>query len=130
MAIDKALYQAPLGMDQQVQGQPAIEIEIEDPESVNIHTDGMEIQIGKDKADSEFNDNLAEHMDEGTLEELSGDLIGEYDSDIGARKDWLDTYVDGLELLGLKTEDRTEPWPGACNVYHPLMTEEIGRAHV
>ena len=126
MAIDKALYQAPLGMDQQVQGQPAIEIEIEDPESVNIHADGMEIQIGKDKADSEFNDNLAEHMDEGTLEELSGDLIGEYDSDIGARKDWLDTYVDGLELLGLKTEDRTEPWPGACNVYHP----QIGRAHV
>ena len=125
MAIDKALYQAPLGMDQQVQGQPAIEIEIEDPESVNIHADGMEIQIGKDKADSEFNDNLAEHMDEGTLEELSGDLIGEYDSDIGARKDWLDTYVDGLELLGLKTEDRTEPWPGACNVYHPLMTEAL-----
>ena len=125
MAIDKALYQAPLGMDEQVQDQPPIEIEIEDPESVNIHADGMEIQIGKEKADDEFNDNLAEDMDEGTLEELSGDLLGEYDSDIGARKDWLDTYVDGLELLGLKTEDRTEPWPGACNVYHPLMTEAL-----
>jgi hypothetical protein len=64
-------------------------------------------------------------MDEGQLTELSGDLIGEYDADINSRKDWLTTYVDGLELLGLKVEDRTEPWPGACNVYHPLMTEAL-----
>jgi hypothetical protein len=56
---------------------------------------------------------------------LSGDLMGEYDADINSRKDWLTTYVDGLELLGLKVEDRTEPWPGACNVYHPLMTEAL-----
>jgi hypothetical protein len=64
-------------------------------------------------------------MDEGQLTELSGDLLGEYDADINSRKDWLTTYVDGLELLGLKVEDRTEPWPGACNVYHPLMTEAL-----
>jgi hypothetical protein len=86
----------------------------------------MEITIvpGKEQ-DDEFNDNLAEEMDEGQLTQLSGDLLGEYDADINSRKDWLTTYVDGLELLGLKVEDRTEPWPGACNVYHPLMTEAL-----
>jgi hypothetical protein len=87
----------------------------------------MEITIvpGKETKDDEFNANLAEDMDEGQLTELSGDLLGEYDADINSRKDWLTTYVDGLELLGLKVEDRTEPWPGACNVYHPLMTEAL-----
>ena len=86
----------------------------------------MEITIvpGKEQ-DDEFNDNLAEDMSEAELTELSGDLIGEYDADIASRKDWLTTYVDGLELLGLKVEDRTEPWAGACNVYHPLMTEAL-----
>jgi hypothetical protein len=107
-------------------GQPDLSIEIENPESVTLDDGSMEITIqpGKEQ-DDEFNDNLAEDMDEGQLTELSGDLIGEYDADISSRKDWLTTYVDGLELLGLKVEDRTEPWPGACNVYHPLMTEAL-----
>ena len=126
MAIDKALYQAPMGMEEQVQGKPDLEIEIEDPEAVKIGIDGMEIEIepGK-KVSDEFNANLAEDMEEGELEELAGNLIGDFTGDVGARKDWLDTYVDGLELLGMKVEDRTEPWPGACNVYHPLMTEAL-----
>ena len=86
----------------------------------------MEITIEPGKeTDDEFNDNLVEDMDEGQLTELSGDLLGEFDADVASRKDWLTTYVDGLELLGLKVEDRTEPWPGACNVYHPLMTEAL-----
>jgi hypothetical protein len=93
---------------------------------VTLDDGSMEITIepGKEVND-EFNANLAEDLDEGALTELSGDLIGEYDADINSRKDWLTTYVDGLELLGLKVEDRTEPWPGACNVYHPLMTEAL-----
>jgi hypothetical protein len=82
------------------------------------------VQPGKEQ-DDEFNANLAEDLDEKILTQLSGDLLGEYDADINSRKDWLTTYVDGLELLGLKVEDRTEPWPGACNVYHPLMTEAL-----
>jgi len=124
--IDKGLYQAPVGLDQLGQDIPAMEIQIEDPESVHINMDGMEIEIGKQKETSEdFNDNLAEHMDEGALEELSGELLGDFEADVSARKDWLDTYVDGLELLGLKVEDRTEPWPGACNVYHPLLSEAL-----
>ena len=126
MAIEKGLSQAPQGLQELAEDQNALAIEIENPDSVTLDDGSMEITItpGKEVHD-EFNDNLAEDMDEGQLTELSGDLIGEYDADINSRKDWLTTYVDGLELLGLKVEDRTEPWPGACNVYHPLMTEAL-----
>jgi hypothetical protein len=124
--MDKSLAQAPQGLEELATGQPDLSIEIENPESVTLDDGSMEITIVPGKEDNdEFNDNLAEDMDEGQLTELSGDLIGEYDADINSRKDWLTTYVDGLELLGLKVEDRTEPWPGACNVYHPLMTEAL-----
>jgi hypothetical protein len=125
--IDKSLAQAPQGLEELTMGQPDLSIEIENPESVTLDDGSMEITIvpGKETKDDEFNANLAEDMDEGQLTELSGDLLGEYDADINSRKDWLTTYVDGLELLGLKVEDRTEPWPGACNVYHPLMTEAL-----
>jgi hypothetical protein len=124
--IDKSLAQAPQGIEELAMAQPDMSIEIENPDSVTLDDGSMEITIvpGKEQ-DDEFNANLAEDMDEGQLTELSGDLIGEYDADINSRKDWLTTYVDGLELLGLKVEDRTEPWPGACNVYHPLMTEAL-----
>ena len=124
--VDKSLAQAPQGLEELAMSEPDMSIEIENPDSVTLDDGSMEITIvpGKEE-DDEFNDNLAENMDEGQLTELSGDLIGEYDADINSRKDWLTTYVDGLELLGLKVEDRTEPWPGACNVYHPLMTEAL-----
>ena len=124
--IDKSLAQAPKGIEELAMSQPDLSIEIENPDSVTLADGSMEITIepGKETND-EFNANLAEDLDEGQLTELSGDLIGEYDADINSRKDWLTTYVEGLELLGLKVEDRTEPWPGACNVYHPLMTEAL-----
>jgi hypothetical protein len=126
MAIEKSLSQAPQGLEELANTQPDLSIEIENPESVTLDDGSMEITIEPGKeANDEFNANLAEDLDEGALTELSGDLIGEYDADINSRKDWLTTYVDGLELLGLKVEDRTEPWPGACNVYHPLMTEAL-----
>jgi len=126
MAIDKSVSQAPQGIEELAQDQKALAIEIENPDSVTLDDGSMEITIqpGREVND-EFNANLAEEMDEGQLTELSGDLVGEFDADINSRKDWLTTYVDGLELLGLKVEDRTEPWPGACNVYHPLMTEAL-----
>ena len=128
MDIDKSLNQAPLGMSptmSEMDEGPDIEIEIEDPESVNIDIDGMEIEIDPSEDEGDFNDNLAEDMDEGVLAELAGDLIGEFDEDISSRKDWIQTYVDGLELLGMKVEDRTEPWPGACGVHHPLLAEAV-----
>jgi len=125
--IDKSLAQAPQGLEELAMAQPDMSIEIENPDSVTLDDGSMEITIvpGKEVGDEEFNANLAEELDEGTLTELSGDLLGEITSDLDSRKDWLTTYVDGLELLGLKVEDRTEPWPGACNVYHPLMTEAL-----
>jgi len=133
MDIQKALNPAPLGMqnDQMAEGmgaESALEIQIEDPESVTIGDGSMEIIIepGKDSAeDEEFNKNLAEDMDEGELTELANDLLGDFDTDIASRRDWLETYVDGLELLGMRLEERTEPWPGACSVYHPLLAEAL-----
>ena len=126
--VDKSVYQAPMGLDQDPQNPEteALSIEIDNPDSVTLDDGSMEITIipGKE-VDDEFNVNLAEEMNEGQLTELSGDLLGEYEADVNSRKDWLTTYVDGLELLGLKVEERTEPWAGACNVYHPLMTEAL-----
>jgi hypothetical protein len=125
MAIEKALYQAPEGITEEMMT-PEIEIEIEDPESVTLGIGGMEIVIDPDaESDEEFNENLAEKIDDDELVGLATDLIGDYDDDISSRKDWVQTYVDGLELLGLKIEERTEPWPGACGVYHPLLTEAL-----
>ena len=126
MAIEKALYQAPVGIEEAAAMESPIEIEIEDPESVTIGLDGLEIRIEpEEESEDDFNVNLAEYLTESALTELCGDLIGDFDSDVGARKDWIQTYVDGLELLGLKIEERTEPWEGACGVYHPLLSEAL-----
>lgn len=127
MAIDKALGQAPMGLDlEEMMDEPALEIEIEDPEAVRIGIDGQPIlEIEEAEAEDDFNANLAEDMEDGELTELCGDLLGEFEEDISSRKDWMQTYVDGLELLGMKIEDRTEPWPGACGVYHPLLSEAL-----
>lgn len=131
MAIDKALNQAPLGTMMGTEMAPpdmdsGIEIEIEDPKRVEIDMDGLEIVLepGKEISD-EFNANLAEEIDDGELTELVGDLLGDFQSDLDSRKDWMQTYVDGLELLGMKLEDRTEPWPGACGIVHPLLSEAL-----
>ena len=123
MSIEKSLYSAPEGLDS-LTDEPAIEIEIEDPESVTINFDGLEIEIGKGE-DEDFDANLAEYLDESVLQDMVSDLIGDFDDDVASRKDWMQTYVDGLQLLGLKIEERMEPWPGACGVYHPLLSEAL-----
>jgi hypothetical protein len=123
MSIEKSLYELPQGLEAINEAEPAIEIEIEDPEAVNIAIDGLEIEIREEE--DEFSKNLAEEIDENTLSSLANDLIGDVDSDISARKDWIQTYVDGLELLGMKIEERSEPWEGACGVYHPLLSEAL-----
>ena len=126
MPIDKALYQAPTGIDSLAEQEPELEIEIEDPEAVTIGIDGLEIEIEpEEESADDFDANLAEYMNESELVQITGDLIGDFDSDIASRKDWIQTYVDGLELLGLKIEERTEPWEGACGVYHPLLSEAV-----
>jgi len=122
----KGLYAAPQGLDQLGMGEEEpIEITIEDPESVEISGPGFEIEIEKSEDEAEFSKNLAEEMDESELANLASNLMQDYDTDISSRKEWIQTYVDGLELLGMKLEDRMEPWPGACGVYHPLLTEAV-----
>jgi hypothetical protein len=123
--FDKALYQAPEGMSEEDMGGD-IEIEIEDPESVSIGLGDLVIDIEPNKeVTDDFDANLAEYMDESELQSLAGDLLSDFEDDIDARKDWMQTYVDGLELLGMKIEERSEPWEGACGVYHPLLSEAL-----
>lgn len=130
MAIDKSLYAAPQGIEDLLataDSGPEIEIEIEDPESVVLGVDGqpiLEIRPGEE-ADDDFNANLAEQLGEEELQSIASELSGDFDDDISSRKDWMQTYVDGLELLGLKIEERTEPWEGACGVYHPILAEAL-----
>jgi hypothetical protein len=129
MAIEKSLSQAPLGLGAlpMMEEGPELEIEIEGPESVEIGIDGMPIlRIEESEpSDEDFDANLAEYMSDGDLQALASDLVGDFDEDIGSRKDWMQTYVDGIQLLGMKIEERSEPWEGACGVYHPLLSEAL-----
>lgn len=125
MAIDKSLYEAPQGLG--ALAEPDISVEIDDPEAVRIGVDGVEFSFEPDKVEGEFDENLAEVIPESALQSLVSELLADYDSDLSSRKDWLETYVKGLDLLGLKYEERTEPWPGACGVTHPLLMESAVR---
>jgi hypothetical protein len=119
--MDKGFYQAPVGIEEEGE---ALEIDIENPDSVTLSDGSMEIVIEpEDDINEEFNANLAEEMDEGQLNDLSGELIELVEADIMSRKDWADTFVKGLEVLGLKYEERTEPWNGACGVFSTILTE-------
>jgi hypothetical protein len=104
--------------------EPAIEIEIENPDDVSIGIDGVEIDLMPEAPKAEeFDANLAEYMDEGELQTLASDLIGDIEGDINSRKDWVEMFVKGLDVLGMKYEERTEPWNGACGVYSTILTE-------
>jgi hypothetical protein len=126
--MDKSLYAAPQGLDE-TEEPGVIEIEIEDPEGVKIGIDGLEIDLmpEDDMDEVAFDDNLAEHMDDGELEKLGSDIMGLVETDISGRKDWTEMYVRGLEVLGMKYEERTEPWNGACGVFSTILTEAAVR---
>ena len=126
-SMDKGLYAAPLGMEQEMD--VPIEIEIEDPESVSIGMGDIEIELQprKQSKGKDFDANLADEMDDGDLDLLGSELVSDFEKDVMDRKDWIKTYVDGLKLLGLQYEDRTEPWQGACGVFHPMLTESVVR---
>ena len=111
MSFDKALYPTPLAEDYEENND--IEIEI---------SDGF---VEEEEEDEDFSDNLAEYISESELASIAGDLIQDYEDDVSSRKDWMQTYVDGLELLGMRIEERSEPWEGACGVYHPLLAEAL-----
>ena len=126
MAIDRALMGEPLEEGEQ------IEVEIVNPEQVGINTPegGMLIDFDPDMGEMMglgHDDNLAEAMDDRDLDSLASELVGSFRSDKESRADWERSYVKGLDLLGLKHEDRTTPWDGACGVFHPLLTESVIR---
>ena len=123
MSIEKSLYAAPQGLESLAPAD-GIEIEIVDPEEVTIDIGDMEIKIGGE-TENDFYANLAEELDESVISELVSDLVSDFEDDINSRKEWMQTYVDGLELLGMRIEERAEPWIGACGVYHPLLSEAV-----
>ena len=127
MAMDKGLYQAPTGLSE-LAG-PPVEIEIEDPEAIRIGIGDMEIDLEpkKERGGEDFDANLAEEMDDQDLQSLGYELVNDFDKDVQDRKEWMQTYVEGLKLLGLRYEERTEPWNGACGVFHPMLTESVVR---
>ena len=108
MSIDKSLYAAPLGIDE-MEEMADIEIEIENPEGVRIGMDGLEIEIepGTEGDEEEFDSNLAEFMDEGELQKIAEDIMGDVESDINSRKEWVEMYVKGLDVLGMKYKERS-----------------------
>jgi len=126
--IDKALYQAPEGIDDAAADESAIEIEIVDPEAIKIGVGGMELEIVPGEGDEGgFDENIADSMDESAMQSMASDLVSEIDNDKAGRKDWEKAYTEGLKLLGLQYEERTEPWNGACGVFHPMITEAVVR---
>ena len=125
--IEKSLYEAPLGLADTADAEP-IEIEIVDPEEVTIRAGGLEIEIEpQEPGPEDFAANLAEFVDAGQLSGMSSELLHDIENDLASRRDWEKTYTDGLKLLGLNYEARTEPWDGACGVTHPMITEAVVR---
>ena len=136
MAVEKSLDSLQMAdiqnrLEASVAEDPAMVIEIEEPESVSIQTEdgGMIIDFDPDPSveDAPFDANLADYMDDSALDMLGSELVSAYEDDLSSRRDWEETYIEGLDLLGLKIEDRTEPWPGACGVHHPLLAESVIR---
>ena len=124
-SMNKGLYAAPVGLDDTDEMDAGLEIAIEDPESVTLSDGSVEITLepGDEQEDSEFGANLAEDMDDGELADLASELVELVEADITSRKDWTETYVKGLDVLGMKYEERTEPWNGACGVFSTVLTE-------
>jgi hypothetical protein len=119
MSIEKSLYSAPEGIETLMPdtSEDIIEIEIEDPEAIEVE---VELTDGED-----FDANLVEFLPDDVVTGIVTDLVEDFDDDVNSRKDWMQTYVDGLELLGMKIEERADPWIGACGVYHPLLSEAL-----
>jgi hypothetical protein len=130
MAIEKGLSPAPMGIEQEIMEngempESALEIEIVNPDMVTLDDGSVEVTIipGDDKESDEFTANIAEELDEDELSLLAEDIIELIDADFDSRKDWADTFVKGLDVLGFKYEERTEPWEGACGVYSTVLAE-------
>jgi hypothetical protein len=128
MSIEQSLSQAPLGLNAlEMDDTPVMEIEIVNPEGLKIGIDGVEVDLMPEEEEENFSDNLAEYMDDSELQKIASDLIEMVDTDVNSRKDWVEMYVKGLDVLGMKYEERTEPWLGACGVFSTVLTEAAVR---
>ena len=129
MAIEKTPATPVEGLIEQEPTAEELSIAIENPDSVAINTDdgGMFIDFDPrpEVGQVEFNSNLVDYIEEDELDKVGSDLIAAYKLDKDSRKDWEDTYTNGLDQLGLKMEERTQPWSGACGVFHPMLTEAV-----
>ena len=130
MAIDKSLYTLPEGFSEQQED--GLSIDIVNPEMVTLDDGSVEITLVPEAAEDElagapFDANLAEYLDEGVMSTMASELLGQVEADINSRKDWADTFVKGLEVLGFKYEDRTDPWLGACGVFSTVLAEAVIR---
>ena len=134
MAIEKGINPAAKSIEDELEGvemedvgvDADLEIEVINPDAVTLDDGSMEITLIPDAEISDFTEfdmNLAEVLDESHLQELSGDIVGLVTADIEGRKEWADTFVKGLDVLGFKYEERTEPWEGACGVYSTVLAE-------
>ena len=126
MAIDKA------ASPDQPEGGDELEVEVA-PDAISIaQPDGGAIVLFGDEQELDitmisFDSNLAEVMDDDVLDGIADELIEAYEADKSSRKDWEKAYIKGLDLLGIRYEDRSIPWEGACGVFHPMMTEAVVR---
>ena len=135
MAIEKGLYGMPEGIDEalaQNMGEPDAVIEMaiatdeDTPVMVELEDGSVEISFGEEVEEIDaapFDANLADYLEDNQLEEISGDLCEAVEGDMAARRDWAETYVTGLDVLGMKYEERTEPWENACGVYSNVLAE-------
>ena len=130
MAIEKGIYAAPEGLEDELANmgeEAAISIFAADPEIIELEDGGVELLLGEEEEiginGAPFDANLAEFIDEDGLQNLSKDLIEMFDADVDSRKEWADTFVEGLDVLGFKYESRTQPWEGACGVFSTVLAE-------
>jgi len=130
MAIEKGLYGMPEGIEEMGEPDAVIEMAIatdEDmPVMVELEDGSVEISFGEEIEEIDaapFDANLADYLEDNQLEEISGDLCEAVEGDMAARRDWAETYVTGLDVLGMKYEERTEPWENACGVYSNVLAE-------
>ena len=134
MAIDKPMTPSliPEMMDD-FEDEEVLEIEVVNPDAITIEEDDgsvtiiMDPDMQEDIMGPDHNSNFAEFLDEDELDSIGSELVDQFTSDRESRKDWARVYMKGLDLLGLKIEDRDQPWPGACGVYHPVLIEAVVR---
>ena len=120
MAIEKSLYELPQGLEKFAPEEPGIELEIE-IEAEEGEEPAVEVEIEV----KGFDANLADEIPEADLQEIADDILDLIQTDLDSRKEWEKTYKEGIDLLGLNIEERTEPWDGACGVYHPILSESV-----